>query len=195
MRHIPLASAALLLSLCLAQTAEAQYPRPPGGGRIDIYTDEAGLECQLTDDVTRVVELHFYHYEPGGPAGAQFRAVIPECWTGAVWAGDDFVWDLVIGHSQGDWVSMVYQGCASTNPVYLGWITIIAQGMSQPCCVYPVTGPEFNLGDVLTLECSGIELSSTGGSVVINPDETCECMGTVPVEQTSWGAIKAQYTD
>jgi len=51
----------------------------------------------------------------------------------------------------------------------------------------------FTTGDILAVDCSnpGVLIFPTGDRGIANQNQSCMC--SVPVEETTWGQIKAQY--
>ncbi|MCK4776515.1 MAG: hypothetical protein KAT30_17080, partial [Candidatus Krumholzibacteria bacterium] len=74
-------------------------------------------------------------------------------------------------------------------------IDYFAQGLSPPCSYIQV------VADPLAYDPPGIQVAdcafppnvvnATGGDVVVNPDASCMC--NIPVEETTWGKVKALY--
>jgi hypothetical protein len=61
--------------------------------------------------------------------------------------------------------------------------------------VYPVIAPIWPSGQINGADCNYLPNKTfpEGGQIVINPNETCECMRPVPVQETTWGQIKSLY--
>jgi len=69
-------------------------------------------------------------------------------------------------------------------------------GTSEPCCSYPVLGhPYFDPDNPSMVDCANHAYSAQGLMGVVNGNATCPCGYPVPVEETSWGRVKALYTE
>jgi hypothetical protein len=173
--------------------------------KIMLYSDEIGTDCSIIDSSPGIIGIYMYAERAEGVYGVQFRARIPECWTGAVWLGDiiDFDTKLPFGNTQADiglTVATVTIGnCpdpADQHHAFLGIINVMVQGTGESCCVYPVEKaddlhPEFP--GPIGVTCYETLVGVEGGYAVINPDLSCPCVQPLPVQETTWGQIKALY--
>jgi hypothetical protein len=55
-----------------------------------------------------------------------------------------------------------------------------------------VADPGALSGQIEGVDCALNKTYPSGGSGRVNPDPTCWC-GLIPVQHTTWGAIKAMY--
>jgi len=166
---------------------------PSLSGRIGVYADEYGGDCNLVEDGgTEVLMVHVVHVNTNGVTGSQFAAPMPSCMTGVTWVGDQLGHDLTIGNSQSG-VAVVYGACLAA-PIRVISIAYIGGGLSETCCRYPVIPhPQAHSGEIEVTDCVNNLLIGNGGEGVVNPDNTCTC-GTVLVEECTWGRIKALYS-
>lgn len=187
---------------CASVTALAQT------SKIALSTTIDGTSCNIADK-PGTVEVHVIVLDVDAFDGIQFAAPIPDCWTGATYLGETVDGLLHIGNTQDPvgGLSVVWGSCRSGGipaPVHIATITIQTTGKARHCCPYPIlkaTGdlhPEIP-GPIIVVcdpaEPYGLRLSGVTVDAVINPDATCECMSSVPVEETTWGAIKVLYAD
>jgi hypothetical protein len=79
--------------------------------------------------------------------------------------------------------------------VHILTIQYWAQGTSENCCFLGVgTNPIHDPPGIWALDCDLNLVPATGVGAVINPNETCPCFN-VPVEQSTWGKVKALYAE
>jgi hypothetical protein len=91
-------------------------------------------------------------------------------------------------------ITIAYGMCV-TSPNMIMKIDFFAQGLSPPCSyIRVVPDPAAVPPGVLVADCSfplPILQIATGGAMVVNPDPSCMC--SIPVEETTWGQVKALY--
>lgn len=128
---------------------------------------------------------------PGGATSTRFAAPIPACMTGATWVSDVSAFS-VGGNSQGG-LTVTYGACLTATARILT-INILVQGTSGTCCYYPVLpAPLVSSGRIETVDCSSTVVYGLGKFSVVNGNESCPCRRTIPVEETTWGKVKAFY--
>ena len=168
-------------SLLVATASLAQIP-----GKIGVYADAGATNCYIVDD-GGVVEAHMLHVMTDGAIGSRFKLDVSA--TGWIHLGDIWDFELVLGSSV-EGVSFGYTECLSGS-IYLGKAFFL--GSSAPSCteISIVPDPLAVTGEIEAISCLETRMFPAGGRAVINADHTCQC--TVPVEETTWGAIKALY--
>lgn len=92
-----------------------------------------------------------------------------------------------------------YLSCQEGD-IYLGNVVYLAPyPATPPCTQIQVIGhshryPYFFVpGTVRCGDPYKIPVETGGGYAVVNPEEGCHCVDTVPVEESSWGQIKSLY--
>ncbi len=181
----------MVIALCTT-VANAQY-----GGRVELWADTQMIDCSIVDSQPGVVNIHMFHTNISEATALQFAAPTPDCWTGATWVGDA-VTALVRIYNTHDvdyGISLGYGACLQL-PLYLGFMVFMTTGEGLDCCVYPVIAPIWPDGNILASDCTqpmSNRIYPEGGQIVINPNETCECVRPVPVQETTWGQIKSLY--
>ena len=198
-----------LLLFCIAVICLVAFTSSASAGEFMLSGDVGGLSCNIADDSPGLVNVHIFVYDVIDFTAAQFAAPVPECWTGATWISDNVAEGyLSIGDSQdaaGGGLSIAATdvvGCQDA-PVYLGYIVINTTGEAVNCCAYPIVKaqgdlhPEFD-GPIMVrcqedMDDLYDEAATVGG--VVNSDGNCAFCPTspVPVEETSWGRVKALY--
>jgi hypothetical protein len=65
---------------------------------------------------------------------------------------------------------------------------------AEPCCHWTVVAdPYVPSGKIDIADCDYHLTYATGGGAIVNATEACNC--DVPTENTTWGKVKALYTD
>ena len=163
-------------------------PALAGPGSIMVLADGAGTDCGFVDN-GGLVQVYFFHAFTTGATASQFKLDITG--TGWVHLGDVWPFPTVIGWSIAG-VSIAYGSC-QTGTIQLGMANFF--GASAPECttIAIVPDPSSLLGKIEAVDCSNPpqKIFPTGGRGIVNQNESCMC--TVPVEETTWGQIKAQY--
>jgi hypothetical protein len=165
----------------------------PGAGTIGLFADPQAASCNLFDQSAGLMTFYVVHVLTSGAAAAQFGAPIPSCMTGASYLGESSPFGAVIGNSQTG-VAIGYGACLS-GPIHLLTIRLFVQGLSEPCCLYPVI-PALGYGDtkVWMVDCDENELEAASAYAVVNPIGACQC-SSVKTEDATWGKIKSLYSD
>ncbi|UCH84511.1 MAG: hypothetical protein JSW50_02120 [Candidatus Latescibacterota bacterium] len=179
---------ALLLTLVLVVSASMAFAQ---AGSVGLFADPGGVNCNVTDipGLLPIFAVHVYH---AGATACQFSAPVPACMIAAIWLSDTAVFPVTVGNSQTG-VAIGYGLCQGA-PTHVLTINVFAQGLSAPCCVYPVLpDPNVPSGQVEVVDCNNSLLQATGGVAIINSTPNCNC--DVPTEDTTWGKVKSLYTN
>jgi hypothetical protein len=163
-------------------------PPPPPQPKIGIFTDIAGTDCSAYDTEMAVLSFYVVHVRNLGAEAVWFSAPQPACFSTAIHTGDSPVFLTTTGDSQTG-VEVLYGRCRSSD-VHVLTINYFVQGLTGSCCYYPV-GPHPDHGDILVKSCGPELIVATGGEAIINPTPQCVCY--TPVQETTWGRIKAMY--
>lgn len=126
-----------------------------------------------------VTELFFKVDWPVGPWHVYVWAISGAIVSGSIWTGIHVWWD---------------DGCRSGTYI----VGDISWGSDEPipnCTqIGIVAHPDRPSGRIEGLDCNQNTVYITGQYAVVNPvPEECWCDSPVPVEQTTWGQIKALY--
>jgi hypothetical protein len=175
------------------QSVEIRYV-PPGSdipGAIAVFSNAGGTSCNFTD-TGGLVQVHMLHIHHGGAAAAQFKLDVSS--VGWTWLGDVWSYATVIGQSNTG-VAIGYGGCQAA-PTYLGVANFF--GTAAPACkvLYIEPDPAVPSGEIEVVGCSQNKMYAQGYYGVVNPNSYCSCDGsggTTPVQETTWGKIKAMY--
>jgi hypothetical protein len=177
----------VVVLLLVSSLAFAQYDP----GSIDIYTDVSQSSCNFTD-TGGLIEMYYYHTHTDGATASSFRVEFSE---GAAWTHLGSTWNFatVIGSHDDGW-DVAYGNCLGQNSdIYLGLSNFF--GNSSPACGLISIVPGQGLsGLVEVIDCAIPAAKWTldrGGQARVNNDGSCSC--TVPVQETTWGGIKALY--
>jgi hypothetical protein len=178
----------LIVALLIVVSAT---PALADGGHIGLYTDGAFTDCAFLDFMGQVVFVYVVHQLAPGVSGSQFRITI-DGYTGVLVSvtfpilyiedPDIFAGDTV-----------PYASCEAT-PYALATFSLLNMGTSPQCASFQVVAdPHTGGGSVLAFDCEGGTLTATGGRLVVNPTEDCDC--TVGAENATWGKIKSLYAN
>jgi hypothetical protein len=161
---------------------------------IGLYNDTAGLSCNLTD-IYGLKGVYVVHWTSGNVTASAFSAPKPSCWTNATWLSDTDPWGWPGSSQTGKWCC--YGSCITgTRALYLMSINYFVQGTSPACCEYPLLRNPYEEWDrPIVADCDGNTFSVPGLVATINGNATCPCGYPVPVEETTWGQVKALYSE
>ena len=172
----------LLITLALVfsvTTSSAQF-----GGKIGVYGDADGTQCDVVDN-GGLLQVHFIHSLINSSYACMFKLDI----SATTWTHLEDVWEFPfsLGNSITG-MEIWYPSCVS-GPIYLGLATFMGSSAAPCTQISIVPYPKFEVIKAVT--CDNYWIYPTGGRAIINPDPTCDC--SVPVEETTWGHIKALY--
>jgi len=157
-------------------------------GMITIFSDWGGSDCNFTD-FGSLVQVYFFHIFHGGAVASQFRLDVST--AGWMWLGDMWTFPAVIGNSING-VSLGYGACMPA-PTYLGYANFLGT-VSPPCTsIKIVADPRSWSGQIEGFDCASNPTFPSGGMGIVNNDGSCMCEYPLPVEQTTWGQVKALY--
>jgi hypothetical protein len=177
----------LLIAFCLVICAGMAFGQ---GGTLGLYSDTAGLDCNLWDVVPGIGTYYVVHTGTSGATAVQFSAPKPACFL-ATYLADTAVFPATYGDSQTG-VIVAYNGCYH-SPIHVLSILYFCQALTAPCCVYrALPDPSVSSGRIEVADCSFMLLFAAEGCAIVNPNNSCPCQGT-PVEESTWGGIKALY--
>ena len=168
-------------------------------GTIALSGTPDGTDCAVIDSNPGIVEVHIVLTDITGVSAVQFWAPKPDCWDGAVWMGDEFAFPLFIGDTQNNdiGVSVAFSACLDA-PVYVGSMTFNTSGAGTLCCPYPVLKanrdnyPEID-GPIIVVCTDPPRVAGVTASAIVNPTPECACQSPTPVQETTWGAVKALF--
>jgi hypothetical protein len=174
----------IIVLACSANLAFAQ------NGSVGLFSVNDGTNCEYFDVAPGLASIYAVWVGHGGGTAIQFRAVMPACFTAAVWLSDTAIWPVTIGPSQVG-VAVGFGQCVPA-PVHVLTINVFAQGIAQSCCYWGVDGdPALPSGEIEGVDCSTNLIFATGGELIVNPQSGCNC--DVSENATTWGAIKSVY--
>jgi hypothetical protein len=175
---------ALLLTLGILALASLSMAQPFAG----IYTDNPGFsDCNLED--VGPPGLCSVYLVQGGTSGISSQMMVEDN-SGLTSTGVVVHTLLSIGNVFTG-VDFSYGACLSP-PILLATLNYFCQGTAAPCSNIRVV-PHPQTGVIIAVTCAPVAVDLTPMHLTINGDSSCPC--GVPVEESSWGQIKALYTD
>jgi hypothetical protein len=175
----------VLIAIALISIASLAFAQ---AGSIGVFADAGGTSCNFID-TAGLVQVHFYHLNVPGATASQWRLDV----TAAGWShlGDMMNFPTVIGTSVGG-ISVGYGGCFPA-PINLGMANFFGTAAAACTMVSIVPDPASLSGEIEGVDCGvpAVKVFPTGGVGYVNADVTCEC--NIPVEETTWGGVKALY--
>ena len=174
----------LLLSLLSPTTSVSNAPAQLGGGTVALYSDSLFTDSTYVDNVPSVLHVYVVHQDFFALASAiQFRIERSAGFTGT-WLSESSPFFPLVGGDSQTGVAISYGGC-KTPPLLLLDIMYFAHGTSGPCSYLASTAhPPSPFGKIEVVTCQETVFAEPGRLRV-------NC--TVPVEETTWGRVKALY--
>jgi hypothetical protein len=121
--------------------------------------------------------------------GIRFSAPNPPCFNGTL-IEESYAFPTAGTAQTGVWVD--FGGCV-TGQILVGTLTFSVEGLTGDCCWY-VPQPHEGFPDILLNQCpdEDVWFQFPPGSLLINPNH---CASPTPVEESTWGRIKAFYSN
>ena len=184
MKKVALLTVAML---CVASLAFAQ------AGSIGIYGDALGTDCYISDSIPGLLNVYVVHVNTPAATASQFSVPTPACFL-APFLSSSSPFPVAIGNPATG-IAIGYGGCF-TGPIHVLTLQYFAQGLTGPCCFIDVF-PDVTLSDIQVVDCASNLLAATALNGVVNGDGSCECgiPPTVPTQDTTWGQMKALYSE
>jgi hypothetical protein len=164
-----------------------------------VYADPAGTGGDIIDH-GGLIALYVIHVGHDPATASEFIAPIPSCFD-AIHLSDAHQFPATIGNSQTG-ISVAYGTCLQP-PIHILTISYFSSGTTTPCCYYPLgcdpLDPAGIPGQISVVDCSTTELKrfyvEAGYSWINMHLSPGGCGPQPPVENTTWGKIKSQYSD
>ena len=161
-----------------------------GNGSIGIFADNAGVNCNLPS-APGIAYYYFVHVNAIGATGSEWAAPAPSCVT-AVRLADMPVFAINLGTTSAG-ITIGYGTCKTgTFHIMTALYQVVAA--PTPCCRWSVIAdPYLPSGKIEIPDCAFELTYGTGGQGFINSGVNCNC--NIPTEDTTWGQMKALYTE
>ena len=182
----------LLIAFCLVLCASTAFAQR-GLGSIDVFTDLTSFSCDFTD-TGGLLQVHvFVTHANDGTTAAQWMMKIPSAWT---YLGTTSPFQTVIGDPLNG-ISIAYGQCL-TGDFLIATVNFLGDGGSPVCShIRIVPDPTAPSGLIEIVDCQTEPekwLFYPLGVGVVNGDARCPCGGWPwPVQETTWGKVKALY--
>jgi hypothetical protein len=172
----------LILLLGVTMTIAQGY-----NGAIGIFADPGGNSVYLSG-APGVRTYYFLHVNAVGATASQWAAPHPSCMT-ATRLADVPVFAINLGNTETG-VTIGYGAC-KTGSFHI--MTVMYQvTAATDCCFWSVVAdPNLPSGRIEIPDCEFNLTYGSGGQGIINPNPTC----TGPIEDTTWGGVKALYSE
>ncbi len=180
----------LLIALCVVFCSSMAFAQ---AGSIGLFADPMGTNCDVYDQIPGLVSVYVVHVFAPGATEARFKVDHLSWGAGMLTYLSEYVTPPYIGLGiPTTGITIIYGSCQS-SPNMILTITYFGSGLTPPCSyIQVVPDPTAIPPGIYMKECTPPSLKiSTGGAVVVNPDATCMC--DIPVEETTWGQVKALY--
>jgi hypothetical protein len=152
---------------------------------IMVFSDVGASDCNWTDAAPALQAVYIFHMYSAGATVSQWKLNAPATWSHL---GEVADFPLVIGTSVVD-CSVSYGSCMQGN-FKLMTVNFFGSGLEGACTLFGI-GPAPDKAGVQVIDCADGRTFPPGGSGIVNSDGTCDC--NVPVQETTWGGIKALY--
>lgn len=179
----------VLASIVVLITATTTLAQP--GGNIAVYADTNAISCDLTDIGVTVCQYYIIQtLTPFGVLASKFKI---DTNHQGLYLGQTSQFPFVFGDPLTG-VEVGFGRCL-TGPIQLLTMTYLCQGLTPPCGYMSVVGNPTGFPPGLkAVSCNGeIVYDVQGYTSYVNNDGSCPCMSPIPVQNTTWGQVKALY--
>lgn len=168
-------------------------------GSLGVYSDVGGCDCNILDEAAGLVTVYVVHRDIAtGVSGARFK-VDGTARPYLTFIAENPLGDpiFILGNIE-DGYDVSYGACV-TGGLPVMEILFFGSGLSPHCSnLGVVAAPTSTTGQVEVFDCDHEVFPTTGYSASVNPGTECVCFMPipcipVPVEGSTWGAIKALY--
>jgi len=191
-------AAAILVVFALLLTPENAIGQ---AGRISIYSDVASTSCNLTDTAERARQVYVVHQYGAGVTASKFRIEISPGFTCALLAVHNAFPSTTGNIYTG--VSIPYGACNTSGRILLLTIDLYCYGTSEECA-WVVPCPVGAACGTEVVDCTNQALCGDYQGLWVNNNLCglrCDhedawghaCKLPVPLENDTWGRIKAIY--
>jgi hypothetical protein len=172
----------LVVALLAAAPAAAQV------GSIGVFSDAAGGDCNVVD-VSGVVTTYVVLVGSGGAAYVWF-ALAESVGLQMTYLNETVHQPLFLGSTRSG-IQIGFGACRS-GAVHLLTVRYSGTGTTESCeTIRVVPHPERPSGRVEVMDCTQTVHSVGQGAALVRNDGGCNC--TTPVDDSSWGRVKALY--
>jgi hypothetical protein len=183
----------VLCVLFLACVPTSVFADRPSFGRISLYSDPAFVECALSDSEPGYADVFLVHNigpVVGNAYLIRFQLTASAGFTGT-WVQDAVPSGMSAVGTSPNGIVINYQACRSGD-VHILRATYQLLGTSSACSFLRASGYP-GVGFIETMDCSFDSYSVEGGTLVVNPNESCPCQGPIAAQPSTWGRVKALY--
>ncbi len=194
----------LLISYCIiacfAASAVAQL------GALTLSADPSAQTCGISDETPGLLLIYVVHVYTPGATACQFKVREPSC-SGLTYLSEAVTAPYIkIGTCSGPNATgcAIAYGLCVPAPNMVLTIQYFAQGLTPNCCcMYMYPDPTANPPGIYVTDCADPPnlFTTDGFGIIINEDSSClgcrfdDCINPVPVENTTWGSIKALFAN
>ncbi len=163
------------LGAAAIQVGSAPVPALAQGASIGIYSDQSGNICSFSGNSPGTFTAYIVcRPNVNGVTAVEFAAPPPSC-LGAVIEEEILpIGALAIGSVETG-ISIVLPQC-SMLPTTVLKVIYSRTGSTTPCCEYPIVA-DLVPGVLSTVDCAGVEVSTSGVVSHFNADASCPCAG------------------
>jgi hypothetical protein len=172
----------VLIVLALMLVASMAFAQ---NGSIMVFSDIGASDCNWSDAAPALQPVYIFHMYSPGATGSEWMLTAPATWSHL---GDQPDFALVIGSSVAG-ASVSYETCLAGN-FKLMTVNFFGSGLEGACTLFSIGAAPGKTG-VQVIDCADGRGFPPGGAGIVNSDGTCDC--SVPVNETTWGGIKALY--
>jgi hypothetical protein len=191
----------LMIAFLILTFASISVMAQPGA--IGVFADGGATSVDINDTAPGLLLVYIVHVNTPGATACQFSLPHPWCFGATYLAESVTPPNMGIGNSQTG-IAIAYGGCV-TSPNMVLTLQYFGQGTTpECCCLYVEADPTASPPGIYVTDCSEppLLLQAYGGIAAVNANGGCidwhlpaGCINDpTPVEQTTWGAIKAIYS-
>ena len=109
---------------------------PAWATSVGLFADPAGTSLTFHDTGSELLSIYVVVINTPGAAAVGFSAPLPDCFLGASYLTDTFVYPITLGNSQTG-IGIGFGTCI-TGPIHVLTIHVLTAGLTERCCPYPV---------------------------------------------------------
>ena len=183
----------ILLGVIMVLAGSLATPARGQAGRINLFVDSSYSRCWHYEEYgTYDVHVYVVHQNTPGATGCRFK-LKP--------SGSEFGWTYisetssyaVTGNTRTG-ITASYGACLASNILIATVLYLKDAGSGHCTTLTAVADPAAASGTIEVYDCNGNVLVGSAQPLLVNPNDRCPvwCQ-LVPIEETTWGRVKALY--
>jgi hypothetical protein len=176
----------VLVSIALLAIATSVFAQ---AGAVMLWGDAGFTTCNVVNPVGLAT---VYMTHEGHPGATAIQFALSDDTGVLAWVADQNQFPLALGNTQTGYAT-TYGGCVA-GQIHIVNVLYTVAGAPAACTgITVVPDPAALTGEIEAVNCSQVKVFPNASFLSFNEDGSCVCGEITPVEESSWGRVKALY--